>query len=186
MRDRARGWWVASLLLGGIACDDGGAAPPAAPTDPDVQSEDSPSEDLGLPVCEVPSEPTALLTYLRSGAYKGFASESAPHPSTGPHGGRVLTYVNDLLAESLDASNAEHPRCAASVKELFLGKSEVSGWAVFVKTEQRSDKGRGYYWYEITSTRSGARSDYEGQGINICVGCHSAGRDQFRAPWPLQ
>ncbi len=186
MRVRARGWLVASLLWGGVACDAGGAATPAAPSDPDVQSEDSPSEDPDVPACEVPSEPAALFDYLRSGAYKSFASESGPHASTGPHGGRVLTYVNDLLAESLDAGNAEHPRCAASVKELFLGKSDVSGWAVLVKTEERSDKGKGYYWYEITSTRSGARVDYEGQGINLCVGCHSAGRDQFRAPWPLQ
>lgn len=205
MRDRARGWLVAALLWGGAACDDGSTAPPAGPTEPDASeespSEDEPSEDQpgadepsedqpsqdGDPVtCEVPSEPAAMLEYLRSGAYKSFASESRPHASTGPHGGRVLTYVNDVLAESLAAKNAEHPRCAASVKELFLGKSEVSGWAVFVKTEEGSAKGKGYYWYEITSTRAGARAEYEGQGINVCVGCHSAGRDQFRAPWPLQ
>jgi len=177
-----------ALVLLGAACDDGSSARPAEPNEPDVQSEDDPSEDPvpGPSACEVPSQPAALLEYLRSGAYKSFASESGPHASTGPHGGRVLTYVNDVLAESLDANHAEHPRCAASVKELFLGKSEVSGWAVLVKTEERSDGGKGYYWYEITSTRSGARSDDEGQGIKLCVGCHSTGRDQFRAPWPLQ
>lgn len=191
MKNRVTGWLVASLLCGGVACEDGSTSVPTAPAEPDLQEEDGPSADgsnepLAPAACEVPSEPAALLAYLRSGAYKSFGSESGPHPSTGPHGGRVLTYVNDLLAQSLDASEAEHPRCAASVKELFLGKNEVSGWAVFVKTEELSNKGKGYYWYEITSTRAGARADYEGRGIGVCVGCHSAGRDQFRAPWPLQ
>lgn len=185
MRDRARDWLVASLLMGAVACGDGSSSP-AGPSDPDPQSEGSPSEDEDLPPCEVPSEPEALLAYLRSGEYKGFAAESGPHASSGPHGGRVLTYVNDILAESLDAENAEHPRCAASVKELFLGKDEVSGWAVLVKNQERSARGKGYYWLEILSTQSGRRADYEGQGINICVGCHSAGQDSFRAPWPLQ
>jgi hypothetical protein len=136
--------------------------------------------------CELPSNPTELIAYLQRGDYKAFARESAVHASTGPHGGRVLTYVNDVLVDSLTRGDAEHPRCAASIKELFLGHDEVSGWAVFVKTEDASAKGKGYYWLEITSTRSGRSADYEGQGIGICVGCHSAGRDFFRAPWPLQ
>jgi hypothetical protein len=185
MRDRVRGWLVASALMSAAACGDGNSSS-AGPADPDMKPEDRPSEDEDLPPCEVPSEPQALLTYLRSGEYKSFAAESGPHASTGPHGGRVLTYVNDILADSLDAENAEHPRCAASVKELFLGKDEVSGWAVLVKNQERSDRGKGYYWYEILSTQSGRRADYEGQGIDICVGCHSAGLDYFRAPWPLQ
>ena len=144
------------------------------------------ASDAPVGACEVPSEPAELIAYLQRGDYKAFERESAVHASTGPHGGRVLTYVNDVLAESLTRGNAEHPRCAASVKELFLGNDEVSGWAVFVKTEDASARGKGYYWLEITSTRPNRSADYEGQGIGICVGCHSAGRDYFRAPWPLQ
>jgi hypothetical protein len=97
-----------------------------------------------------------------------------------------LTYVNDALARSLDAGNSEHPRCAASVKELFLGRAEVSGWAVFVKTKTTSDGGQGFYWFETTSTEAGQRPAYQGFGLGLCVGCHASGRDYFRAPWPLQ
>jgi hypothetical protein len=98
----------------------------------------------------------------------------------------VFTYLNDVLAESLARGDATHPRCSASIKELYLGNAEVSGWSVLVKTEDASKSGRGYYWLETTSTRAGRAADYEGQGIGICVGCHSAGRDYFRTPWPLQ
>jgi hypothetical protein len=133
----------------------------------------------------VPSEPDALLSYLRRGEYRALAAESGPHPSTGPHGGRVLTYVNEPLARSLEAGNAEHPRCAAAIKELFGSGDQVSGWAVLVKTEAESSRGEGYYWLEILRKDAPA-PDYAGQGLGICVGCHSAGRDFFLAPWPLQ
>jgi hypothetical protein len=172
-----------------MACDDGSSDPaqPAEPQPPDAGDEvmegAGEASDKG---CELPGEPAALVAYLHNGGYKKFAHESAVHASSGPHGGRVLTYVNDLLADSLAANQAEHPRCAASVKELFLGNGEVSGWAVFVKTEDASANGQGYYWLEIVSTSPNRPADYEGQGIGVCVGCHSAGRDYFRAPWPLQ
>jgi hypothetical protein len=63
----------------------------------------------------VPSDPAALFTYLQSKKYTGFAGESAIHPSTGPHGGSVRTFVNAALNASLAANNAEHPKGAASV-----------------------------------------------------------------------
>jgi hypothetical protein len=65
------------------------------------------------------------------------------------------------------------------------GSGEVSGWSVLVKTDDASKSGGGYYWLETVSTRAGRAADYEGQGIGVCVGCHSAGRDYFRTPWPL-
>lgn len=150
--------------------------------------------DAGLPPadgdhtssCAVPSDPAALVTFLRSGEYRGYARESAPHASTGPHGGRVLTYINDILARSLEAGAPEHPRCAASVKELFLGRAEVSGWAVFVKATASSQSGSGFYWLETTSTAADHPPDFQGFGVGLCVGCHALGRDHFRAPWPLQ
>ena len=183
MKRTARKWFELSLVVGLAACGDTNAEP-SRPSTPSTPEPEAPSDEE-LEPCDVPSDPNALLAYLRSGEYQVFARESAPHPSTGPHGGRVLTYVNGLLAASLDAGAAEHPRCAASVKELFLGEDEVSGWAVFVKTQDASQSGRGYYWLEVTRTEA-TRADYEGDGIGVCVGCHSAGRDYFRAPWPLQ
>jgi hypothetical protein len=197
MKPAALRWFELSLVVGLAACGDTNSEPsapspgPSAPSpgpsapSPEQEPEVDAAVDEELEPCEVPSDPSALLDYLRSGAYKDFARETAPHPSTGPHAGGVLTYVNDLLAASLDAGAAEHPRCAASIKELFLGKDEVSGWAVFVRAEEESRSGRGYYWLEVTRTDA-TRADYEGHGIGICVGCHSAGRDYFRSPWPLQ
>ena len=187
MRARRVGLWLG--VLGLVACGD--ASGPAAPTglddQPQAVDDRQVSDESPLPPCEVPSEPEALLAYLRRGDYKQLAHrESAVHGSSGPHGGRVLTYVNDLLAESLDLGNEQHPRCSASVKELYLGKPEVSGWAVLVKTSDDSKQGRGYYWLETLSTREGREADYEGDGEGICVGCHKAGRDYFTTPWPLQ
>ncbi|HEX6244123.1 MAG TPA: hypothetical protein VFZ61_24575, partial [Polyangiales bacterium] len=157
------------------------ATPPA-----DAAPPQRPDAGGGQPAnCDVPSEAAALLRYLRAGEYKGFQRESAPHASSGPHGGRVLTYVNDLLADSLDAGAAQHPRCAASIKELFLGQDELSGWAVLVKTEDDTRHGNGYYWLEVIRTDA-TSADYQGHGLGACVGCHSTGRDYFRAPWPLQ
>ena len=193
MKRATLGFFKLSLVVGLAACGDPSSEPSTGPEpntrpEPDVPSVPSQPEvgsDEERPPCEVPSEPGALLKYLRNGEYKAFARESARHPSTGPHAGGVLTYVNDSLAASLAAGAPEHPRCAASIKELFLGQDEVGGWAVLVKTEEESQGGRGYYWLEVIDTNA-TSADYEGQGIGVCVGCHSAGRDYFRTPWPLQ
>jgi len=179
-----RVWWLAWSLWLAAACGDTGDAETAPAGD--ASEEGDAAEQGDAPPCEVPSEPGALLDYLRRGDYKDFAHESKVHASSGPHGGRVFTYVNDVLADSLASGASEHPRCAASIKELYLGNAEVSGWSVLVKTSDDSRGGRGYYWLETTSTREGRKADYEGQGLGLCVGCHSAGQDYFRTPWPLQ
>lgn len=101
----------------------------------------------------------------------------------------MLTYVNDLLAGSLarpEARNEGHPRCAASIKELFLGGDAVAGWAVLVKTEDDSAAGRGIYWFETTSTAADRAPAYQGAGLGLCVSCHAAGSDHVLTPWPLQ
>jgi hypothetical protein len=184
---------MVATCMAGLACGDAGAGPDTPSNRPETAADaavdpDEPAAPRDGPqsACDVPSQPAELLAYLQRGEYKAFERESAVHPSTGPHGGRVLTYVNAVLSDSLARGDAEHPRCAASVKELFLGNREVSGWAVFVKTDNASAGGKGYYWLEILGTQPDRSADYEGQGIGICVGCHSAGRDYFRAPWPLQ
>ena len=69
---------------------------------------------------DVPAQPDTLFSFLKDGGYKGFASESKAHPSSGPHSGDVRVFLNPALAESLGAGNAAHPRGAAAVKELGL------------------------------------------------------------------
>jgi hypothetical protein len=133
----------------------------------------------------VPTSPVALQAWLATRAYKCWTHESTTHPSTGPHGGDVQTYLNAKLDASMK-TGAEHPAGAVAVKELFgtAGK-EVTGWAVLVKTQPASAAGQGYYWYETFGTTPGA-SSIEGQGKALCVDCHSGGKDFVLIPYPLR
>jgi len=119
----------------------------------------------------VPTEREALKAFLESKGYAGFKAEPAPHASSGPHG-KVRTFVNDVLASSLAANAASHPRGAASVKELYSGDTIV-GWAVLVKTQADSARGAGYFWYELLN----GKVVIEGNGKSACTGCHSGGTD---------
>lgn len=185
-----------AVLAFAVGCGDSGApASPGAggaPSSPSSPSSSSSSSSSGGAAAEggaaassdVPAEPTALNAWLQTGAYKAWPHESAPHPSAGPHGGSVQTYINEALDASLAAGSAEHPKGAAAVKELFTSGT-VSGWAVLVKTQDASEQGNGFYWYEVFDTAPGA-SPIDGQGLGTCTGCHSSGSDYVRAPYPLQ
>ena len=136
---------------------------------------------------EVPtSSPEAVFAYLKSGAYTSFPAESAIHPSTGPHGGSVRTYLTPALKASLEAGNAVHPLHAAVVKELYGSGATVVGWAVAVKTKAASDGGNGWYWYEIYSTTNPSNPIGAANGVALCVNCHVAGKDFILTPIPLQ
>jgi hypothetical protein len=127
----------------------------------------------------IPTDAEALRDWLRDGAYRGWAAESAPHQSTGPHGGFVRTYVNDVLFDSLSAASAAHPSGAVAVKELYFSRPDgpVREWAVMIKLDDDSDLGRNWYWYEGVGLA--------GAGLSICTGCHSAGKDFVLIPFPL-
>lgn len=141
----------------------------------------------GSSAIDVPATPPELFTFLQSKGYAGFAAESAPHPSTGPHGGPVRTFINEPLRLSLEAGSAEHPKGAACVKELYdTAGTTLRGWAVFVKTEDASAGGQGFYWYEHFSTTSGENPAFAGQGLALCANCHVGGKDYFLTPFPLQ
>jgi hypothetical protein len=134
----------------------------------------------------VPSEPAALFTFLSTGAYKSFAAETSAHPSSGPHSGAVRVYLDPILEASLAAGNTAHPKGAASIKELSVQGGEPGGWAVFVKTEDSSDGGDGFYWYEIFNTTDGSNPPYSGNGIPLCANCHAGGADYYLSAYPLQ
>lgn len=84
----------------------------------------------------------------------------------------------------MKAGAAEHPKGSAAVKE-FLSNGQVTGWAAYVKTEDASASGTGWYWYEVFSLDANA-SAIEGQGKATCTGCHSGGKDFVLSPYPLQ
>jgi hypothetical protein len=151
---------------------------------PDVDAgagTDGSTDPAGDPGCDVPI--TDIRAYLDQGTYRQFPAEPAVHRSTGPHGGNVRTYLNPSLHASLAARAAEHPRCAAAVKELYGGgTATVTGWAVGVKTAAGSDRGAAWYWYEVTSTRPGASPVADGKGVPLCSGCHASGTDYVLTP----
>ncbi len=134
---------------------------------------------------DMPSgDPAAVNAWLQTKSYLAWPHESAPHASTGPHGGSVQTYLDPKLDASMKAGNAEHPVGAAAVKE-FLTGGKLSGWAAYVKTQAKSDNGKGWYWYEVFSVQPGA-SPIAGQGNTTCTGCHAGGKDFVLAPYPLK
>ena len=141
------------------------------------------SDSGGTPTCDdgVSTNAALLLPYLQEGGYLGLLAESAVHDSAGPHFGDVRTYVGDCLADSLEAGAAQHPVGAAAVKELYGSGGTVQGWAVMVKAEDVGG-GDGWYWYEWYqgNVYGGTVDDA------TCVGCHAAGIDGVRSPWPLQ
>jgi len=124
-----------------------------------------------------------LEAWLVQGSYKTWAAETGVHPSTGPHGGNVRTFVNDVALASLDAQNAEHPMDSATVKELY-GNSmdEIIGYAVSLKTAPESQGGGTWYWYE----RVNATIYADDLGVGLCTGCHGGGADYILTPYPLQ
>lgn len=133
----------------------------------------------------VPTEPAALQAWLATREYTAWPAESAPHPSDGPHGGSVRTFVTPDLAASL-AAGTDHPAGAAAVKELFGDGDTVTGWAVSVKLAADSADGDGWYWYEVFTTDPSGVAPYQGVGLDLCTDCHAAGDDYVLIPFPLQ
>jgi hypothetical protein len=138
--------------------------------------------DPGPPV---PTKPAALQAWLVAGHYKVWPHESRRHESTGPHPEEVLTFVSPALHGTL-SSGGPHAPGAAAVKELYK-QGAHTGWAVSVKVDADSNEGRGWYWYEVFSTKPGAKPAYEGLGKELCRDCHTeSGIDQVLIPFPLQ
>lgn len=150
---------------------------------PDAVVHDAASEQ---PSVDVPTEPARLQAWLVAGHYKAWAHESKAHPSEGPHGDAVKTFLSPSLAASL-AKGGDHPRGVVAVKELYTGKKLAhTGWAVSVKLEPQSDSGRKWYWYEVFSTKPGAKPAYAGIGEELCRECHEGGgTDQVLIGFPL-
>ncbi len=133
-----------------------------------------------------PTGHDSLFTWLKAGNYKSWVSESEQHRSAGPHPQAVIAYLNKALDDSLTAGNDTHPQGAAAVKELFDGSGQLSGWAVSLKTGDNSDAGQGWYWYEILGTSADSRVVADGNGVPLCFGCHTPGKDFVLIPHPLK
>lgn len=136
-------------------------------------------------VSNVPVQTDALFSYLSDKTYQNFThKEKEKHPSAGPHtqyGLPVRVFYNDTMSASLKAGSTEHPKGAAIVKEMFDADENLSGWAVMVKTHDRTDDGKGWFWYEVTSTTDSNALAATGNGVTGCSGCHTVGIDMVRS-----
>ncbi|MGB6043686.1 MAG: cytochrome P460 family protein [Pirellulales bacterium] len=152
-----------------------------------------PRVETGTSVGPVPTDLDALFEYLVAGRYESFSQrESVAHPSRGPHtkfGRPVRVFISDELAASMAAKSTSHPAGSSIVKELYLddGKT-LEGWAVMVKTQDDTDGGNGWFWYEVTSTTDPTQlgGGQAGNGIPLCTGCHTTGKDYVITEYPLQ
>lgn len=133
-----------------------------------------------------PVDKDALFDWLTSGRYKSWVHESAAHASAGPHPTKVIAYLNEALDASLVSGGDAHPKGSAAVKELLDGGGKLSGWAVSIKTEDESDAGNGWYWYEILGTSAESTVVASDNGVPLCFGCHTPGKDFVLIPHPLK
>lgn len=143
--------------------------------------------DVGIPL-----DKEGLFAYLSSEEYKKFATqERKKHPSEGPHtkvGLPVKVYMNDIIANSLKANPAgEHPMGSTIVKEMYSAEGELSGWAVMAKTQDTSENGEGWFWYEVTSPKDPNEIAAMGNGVIGCTSCHTIGnQDMVRTSFPFK
>jgi len=139
---------------------------------------------------EIPLSKDQLFAYLKSGKYKSYTNqEKEAHPSLGPHqklGLPVRVFMNDIIAESLEKGNDEHPLGSVIVKEMFTSDNKPNGWAVMAKTHDKSDGGNGWFWYEVTDDADADKLAAIGNGVEGCVSCHTIGRDMVRTAFPLK
>lgn len=133
-----------------------------------------------------PAEGAQLFEWLSEGNYKEWSRETEMHPSAGPHPTTVIAYFNSILDQSMSAGADSHPEGAAAVKELYNADGVLSGWAVSIKTAADSQAGQGWYWYEILGTNPDSRVVANANGVPLCFGCHTPGKDFVLTAFPLQ
>ncbi len=131
----------------------------------------------------VPTSSDAIFTYLQDRRYTTLPAEPAIHPSAGPHG-RVRSFVNTALADSIEAGAMSHPVGSASIKELYSTGDELTGWAVSVKVSDDKGSGEDWYWYEVFSTTQN-NPVADATGAPGCAGCHGQGIDFIRTSGPF-
>lgn len=135
---------------------------------------------------EAPDEEQALVAFLNAKQYAGWAKEADYHKSTGPHGDAVRVFYSPKAAQALAGNAATFPAGAAAVKELTSGGS-LYGWSVWVKVQEATDSGNGFFWYELIHHGGGNDSVYgNARGSSDCVGCHRAGKDYDLSTLPFQ
>lgn len=132
----------------------------------------TPDSGLGLPVSE--SEVEALIA---SGDYNDWICETSARAMMGPSShGSVRVCSNRVLSTYVEDPNEQWLRGSAAMKEIYDSETDTtpSGYSYYVKVDDESAGGTGWYWYErrgttVTADGRGTGSD----GSDDCVGCHA-------------
>jgi hypothetical protein len=165
MKNMVRGLLVVMLA--------GCGAAPMVPVDAGSVPDGGVAADAGM----LDHSAAGLTAFAKSGAYKSWKAEAAVHASTGPHGGNVRTYVNDVLHASLKAGKTTHPPGSVTVKELYgSGTTTITGYAVDAKDSNGT-------WYFLEAFAPTFSNPYYFVGTsNFCASCHSSGPDYYASP----
>ena len=174
-----------ATLLALAACTSGApdAADAGEAASDNGETADAKTEEAAKPA-DVPegklANNDAIFEFLTAEKYKEFpVKELERHPSVGPHDD-VVVYFNQTAADSIKAGNTEHPAGSMMVKEQYKkGSDEKYGWSVSIKTHDKGDFGKGWWWYEVTSTTDPTKlyPDNPGNGVPECAACHTQGTD---------
>lgn len=142
--------------------------------------------DAGLADSQTPPMGTdaEISAWIAGGAYKAWKCEAAAHDarSPSPHGRNRICNNAKLTG----TSSGNYPAGAASVKELHAadGGTEITGYAIGLKTAGGASTPGGWYWYEKDKgmvVANGA-GDKTGNELTVCTGCHQgAGTDAMHS-----
>jgi len=147
------------------------------------------TSDTGAAMGNVPTKINELIAYLKAGEYRNFPiSDKETYKSRGPHakfGRPVRVFFDTAIAESLAAKNKSHPAGSSLVKEMYRKDgTTLEGWAVMTKTQDESAKGKGWFWSEMLLTDADPKIVAAGNGVRLCVGCHTRGKDYVLSKLP--
>lgn len=139
-------------------------------------------EGLGM-VGDLDTSEAGITAFVRDGRYRNWLAEPAPRDSVRSHGSKVRVFFNDVLAESMRAGNATHPKGSITVKELYESDGKtLRGHALDVKVADGAGKDT---WVFYEGFGPSYDDNYYGQGHSTCHGCHASnGRDYIATPLP--
>lgn len=139
-------------------------------------------EGLGM-VNGLDTSEAGITAFVREGRYKAWVGEAAPRDSVRSHGPQVRVFFNDVLAQSMRAGNATHPKGSITVKELYESDGKtLRGYALDVKVAEGSGKDT---WVFYEGFGPDYDDNYYGRAHSTCHGCHADdGRDYVITPLP--
>lgn len=161
------------LFAGLVGCgdDDGAVGTPDSGLEVDA-GETPDAATLGLPITA-----TEVEALIASGDYLDWVCEATPRAMRGPSShGAVRVCSNRVLSTYVTDPNEQWLRGSAAMKELYANATDTTplGYSYYVKIDDESANGAGWYWYERSDGTVTADGHGDGDdGSDGCIGCHA-------------